>query len=245
MNSFSRALDPDIVGDEHYRVAQGVKRVLQEYKELQDIIAILGQEELSDDQKVTVQRARRVQRFLSQPFHVAEQFTGRGGKYVPLEETIRGFAEILDGKHDDLPEDAFYMVGTIDEAVEKAKELGGGDAEDAPKDKAEAPQSDSKAGENEDAAEAAQQETDEQKPAAEKPRGQAEQKADGEKPAEDKPAEAKAAEQKADDEKPAEEKPAEAKAAMEKKPDDEEPDDEKQAQEKAAPDGDADEGKRT
>ena len=142
LDSFSRALDPNIVGDEHYRVAQGIKRVLQEYKELQDIIAILGQEELSDDQKVTVQRARRVQRFLSQPFHVAEQFTGRGGKYVPLAETIRGFAEILDGKHDDLPEDAFYMVGTIDEAVEKAKELGGDEDENAPddKDKAEGPE---------------------------------------------------------------------------------------------------------
>jgi F-type H+-transporting ATPase subunit beta len=135
LESFSRALDPTIVGDEHYRVAQGVKRVLQEYKELQDIIAILGQEELSDDQKVTVQRARRVQRFLSQPFSVAQQFTGREGKYVPLEETVRGFAEILDGKHDDLPEDAFYMVGTIDEAIEKAKELGGSEDESAPDDK--------------------------------------------------------------------------------------------------------------
>ncbi len=140
LDSFSRALDPTVVGDEHYRVAQGVKRVLQEYKELQDIIAILGQEELTDDQKVTVQRARRVQRFLSQPFSVAQQFTGREGKYVPLEETVRGFAEILDGKHDDLPEDAFYMVGTIDEAVEKAKELGGGEDESAPDDKPAGPQ---------------------------------------------------------------------------------------------------------
>jgi len=105
-------LDPNVVGEEHYRVAQGVKRVLQEYKELQDIIAILGQEELTEDQKQTVSRARRVRNFLSQPFFVAEVFTGRDGKYVPLEETIRGFGEILDGKHDDLPEDAFYMVGT-------------------------------------------------------------------------------------------------------------------------------------
>ncbi len=113
-------LDPNVVGEEHYRVAQGVKRVLQEYKELQDIIAILGQEELTEDQKQTVRRARRVRNFLSQPFFVAEVFTGREGKYVPLEETIRGFAEILDGKHDDLPEDAFYMCGTIDEAVERA-----------------------------------------------------------------------------------------------------------------------------
>jgi F-type H+-transporting ATPase subunit beta len=123
LDSFSRILDPRVVGDEHYRVAQGVKRVLQQYKELQDIIAILGQEELSEDQKLTVARARRVQRFLSQPFFVAEVFTGRGGKYVPLAETVRGFAEILDGKHDDLPEQAFYMCGTIDEAVENAKRM--------------------------------------------------------------------------------------------------------------------------
>ncbi|HEV7678776.1 MAG TPA: F0F1 ATP synthase subunit beta [Candidatus Dormibacteraeota bacterium] len=123
LDSFSRILDPRVVGEEHYRVAQGVKRVLQQYKELQDIIAILGQEELSEDQKLTVARARRVQRFLSQPFFVAEVFTGRGGKYVPLAETVRGFAEILDGKHDDLPEQAFYMCGTIDEAVENAKRM--------------------------------------------------------------------------------------------------------------------------
>jgi hypothetical protein len=128
-----------VVGEEHYRVAQGVKKTLQEYRDLQDIIAILGQEELSDDQKVTVQRARRVQRFLSQPFSVAQQFTGREGKYVPLDETVRGFAEILDGKHDDLPEDAFYMVGTIEEAIEKGKQLGG-DEEEAPADKPAAPQ---------------------------------------------------------------------------------------------------------
>ncbi|MHB8717295.1 MAG: F0F1 ATP synthase subunit beta [Candidatus Dormibacteria bacterium] len=132
LDSFSRVLDPTIVGEEHYRVAQGVKRVLQEYKELQDIIAILGQDELSEDQKLTVQRARRVQRFLSQPFFVAQQFTGRDGKYVPLADTIRGFAEILDGKHDDLPEDAFYMVGTIDEAVAKGRELGGGAPPETP-----------------------------------------------------------------------------------------------------------------
>ncbi|TMB90466.1 MAG: F0F1 ATP synthase subunit beta [Chloroflexi bacterium] len=125
LESFSRILDPRIVGEEHYRVAQGVKRVLQEYKELQDIIAILGQEELSEDQKLTVQRARRIRNFLSQPFFVASQFTGRDGKYVPLQETIRGFAEILDGKHDDLPEDAFYMCGGIDEAVERSGEAAG------------------------------------------------------------------------------------------------------------------------
>ncbi len=129
LESFSRVLDPNIVGEEHYRVAQGVKRVLQEYKELQDIIAILGQEELTEDQKQTVGRARRVRNFLSQPFFVAEVFTGRDGKYVPLEETIRGFGEILDGKHDDLPEDAFYMCGTIDEAVQRAAALKGDDAQ--------------------------------------------------------------------------------------------------------------------
>ncbi|MBV8195425.1 MAG: F0F1 ATP synthase subunit beta [Candidatus Dormibacteraeota bacterium] len=130
LESFSRILDPRIVGEEHYNVAQGVKRVLQEYKELQDIIAILGQEELSEDQKVTVQRARRVRNFLSQPFFVAEVFTGREGKYVPLKETIRGFTEILDGKHDDIPEDAFLMAGTIDEVVERAKEFSRGEEEE-------------------------------------------------------------------------------------------------------------------
>jgi len=123
LDSFSRILDPRVVGDEHYRVAQGVKRTLQQYKELQDIIAILGQEELSEDQKLTVARARKIQRYLSQPFFVAEVFTGRPGKYVPLAETVRGFAEILDGKHDDLPEQAFYMCGTIDEALENAKRM--------------------------------------------------------------------------------------------------------------------------
>jgi hypothetical protein len=166
LDSFSRVLDPNIVGDEHYRVAQGVKRVLQEYKELQDIIAILGQEELTDDQKVTVQRARRVQRFLSQPFHVAEQFTGRGGKYVPLEETIRGFAEILDGKHDDLPEDAFYMVGGIDEAVEKARELDGGEDEQAPKDEAAAAPQTADA-ETEEAEKTEEKQAGDERPAAE------------------------------------------------------------------------------
>jgi F-type H+-transporting ATPase subunit beta len=129
LDSTSRALDPRLVGEEHYRVATGVKRILQEYKDLQDIIAILGQEELTDDQKLTVARARRVQRFLSQPFKVAEVFTGRPGIYVKLEETIRGFGEILDGKHDDLPEDAFYMVGTIDQAVAKGRELEGTEPE--------------------------------------------------------------------------------------------------------------------
>ena len=123
LTSTSRILDPAIVGEEHYQVARGVQRTLQRYRELQDIIAILGMEELSDEDKLTVNRARRIQRFCSQPFHVAEQFTGIPGKYVPVKETVRGFKEILEGKHDELPEAAFYMVGTIDEAVEKAKQM--------------------------------------------------------------------------------------------------------------------------
>ncbi len=121
--STSRALSPDVVGQEHYEVARGVQKILQRYKELQDIIAILGMDELSDEDKQTVARARRVQRFLSQPFHVAEQFTGFPGKYVPVKETVRSFKEILEGKHDDLPEAAFLYVGTIEEAVEKAKKM--------------------------------------------------------------------------------------------------------------------------
>jgi F-type H+-transporting ATPase subunit beta len=124
LTSTSRILDPAIVGEEHYEVARGVQKTLQRYRELQDIIAILGMEELSDEDKLTVNRARRIQRFCSQPFHVAEQFTGVPGKYVPVKETVRGFKEILEGKHDELPEAAFYMVGTIDEAVQKAKEMG-------------------------------------------------------------------------------------------------------------------------
>jgi F-type H+-transporting ATPase subunit beta len=123
LDSTSRILDPQVVGDEHYDVARGVQQTLQAYKDLQDIIAILGMDELSEEDKLTVARARKVQRFLSQPFHVAEQFTGTPGVYVRIEETIRGFREILDGKHDDLPEQAFYMVGDIDSAVEKAKTL--------------------------------------------------------------------------------------------------------------------------
>ena len=121
--STSRILDPQVVGDDHYNVARGVQSTLQAYKDLQDIIAILGMDELSEEDKLTVARARKVQRFLSQTFHVAEQFTGTPGVYVRLEDTIRGFREILDGKHDDLPEQAFYMVGDIESAVEKAKTL--------------------------------------------------------------------------------------------------------------------------
>lgn len=120
LDSTSRILDPHVIGEDHYEVARGVQAILQKYNELQDIIAILGMEELSDEDKLTVARARKIQRFLSQPFFVAEQFTGTPGKYVPLKETIRGFKEILAGKYDDLPESAFYMVGSIDEVVEAA-----------------------------------------------------------------------------------------------------------------------------
>lgn len=123
LDSTSRIMDPLIIGEDHYHTARGVQKILQRYKELQDIIAILGMEELSEDDKITVARARKIQRFLSQSFFVAEQFTGLPGKFVPLTETIRGFKEILSGKHDDLPEGAFFMVGTIDEAVEKAKTM--------------------------------------------------------------------------------------------------------------------------
>ena len=123
LDSTSRILAPEVVGIEHYEVASGVKRILQRYKELQDIIAIMGMEELSEEDKLIVARARKIQRFLSQPFSVAEQFTGMEGKYVPLKETVRGFKEILEGKHDDLPESAFLFVGTIEEAIEKAKKI--------------------------------------------------------------------------------------------------------------------------
>ena len=123
LSSSSRALQPDIVGEEHYNTAREVKQVLQTYKDLQDIIAILGIDELSEDQKLLVARARKIERFLGQPMFVAEKFHGLNGKYVPVRETVRGFREILDGKHDDLPEQAFYMVGTIDEAIEKAEQL--------------------------------------------------------------------------------------------------------------------------
>ena len=124
LSSFSRILDPHLVGDDHYRAARGVQAVLQRYKDLQDIIAILGVEELSDDDKLAVSRARKIQRFLTQPMFVAEVYTGRPGRYVPVKETVRGFLEILDGKHDHLPEQAFYMVGTIEEATEAAEKMG-------------------------------------------------------------------------------------------------------------------------
>ncbi len=123
LDSTSRVLTPEVVGWEHYRVAREVQRILQRYKELRDIIAILGMEELSDEDKLVVSRARKIQRFLSQPFFVAEEFTGREGRFVRVEDTVRGFAEIIEGKHDDLPEQAFYMVGTIEEAIEKGRTL--------------------------------------------------------------------------------------------------------------------------
>ena len=125
LTSSSRILDAAVVGQDHYETARDVQRVLQRYRDLQDIIAILGMEELSDEDKITVARARRIQRFLSQPMYVAEAFTGQEGRYVPTKETVRGFKEILEGQHDDLPEQAFYMIGAIDEAVEKAKTLAG------------------------------------------------------------------------------------------------------------------------
>jgi F-type H+-transporting ATPase subunit beta len=121
--STSRILDPRILGDEHFQTARGVQQVLQRYKDLQDIIAILGMEELSEEDKLIVARARKIQRFLSQPFFVAEAFTGQPGKYVSIKDTIKGFREILEGKHDELPEQAFYMVGALEEAVEKAAKL--------------------------------------------------------------------------------------------------------------------------
>jgi F-type H+-transporting ATPase subunit beta len=125
LTSSSTILDPSVVGDEHYEVAQEVTNILQRYKELQDIIAILGIDELSEEDKVIVGRARRLQRFLSQPFFVAEQFTGLEGKFVDLDETIRSFKEVVEGRHDELPEQAFYLVGSIDEAVKKARKTGG------------------------------------------------------------------------------------------------------------------------
>jgi F-type H+-transporting ATPase subunit beta len=123
LDSTSRILDPNILGEDHYKIARGVQQTLQKYKDLQDIIAILGMDELSEQDKLTVERARKIERFLSQPFFVAEVFTGSPGKYVSLADTIRGFKEILEGKHDALPEAAFYMVGTIEEAIEKAEKL--------------------------------------------------------------------------------------------------------------------------
>jgi F-type H+-transporting ATPase subunit beta len=123
LDSTSRILDANFIGEEHYRTARQVQQILQKYKELQDIIAILGMEELSDDDKVTVSRARKIQRFLSQPFHVAETFTGIAGKYVKIEDTVKAFKDICEGKHDDIPEQAFYMAGGIEEVVEKAKKM--------------------------------------------------------------------------------------------------------------------------
>jgi F-type H+-transporting ATPase subunit beta len=129
--STSRILDPRYLGEEHYNTARDVQKVLQRYKELQDIIAILGMDELSEDDKLVVARARKIQRFLSQPFHVAEQFTGMEGRYVSIADTVRGFRELVDGKHDDIPEQAFLYVGTIEEAREKAEKVKGGKTKEA------------------------------------------------------------------------------------------------------------------
>ncbi|MEW6638226.1 MAG: F0F1 ATP synthase subunit beta, partial [Actinomycetota bacterium] len=137
LTSSSTILDPAVVGEEHYEVAQQVKNILQRYKELQDIIAILGIDELSEEDKVIVGRARRLQRFLSQPFFVAEQFTGLEGKFVELEDTIRSFKEVVEGRHDDLPEQAFYLVGNIDEAVAKARQISGEEDETGPEEGAD------------------------------------------------------------------------------------------------------------
>ncbi|UCG81468.1 MAG: F0F1 ATP synthase subunit beta, partial [Desulfobacterales bacterium] len=123
LDSTSRILDPQYLGEEHYTTARTVQQILQKYKDLQDIIAILGMDELSDEDKITVGRARRIQRFLSQPFHVAEEFTGTPGKYVKIEDTVRGFKEICEGVHDEVPEQAFYMVGGIEEVLAKAEKL--------------------------------------------------------------------------------------------------------------------------
>jgi F-type H+-transporting ATPase subunit beta len=123
LDSTSRILDPAYIGEEHYSVARNVQMILQKYKDLQDIIAILGMDELSDEDKLTVARARKIQRFLSQPFHVAEEFTGSPGKFVKIEDTVRGFKEIVEGKHDDVPEQAFYMVGGIEEVLQRAEEM--------------------------------------------------------------------------------------------------------------------------
>jgi F-type H+/Na+-transporting ATPase subunit beta len=144
LDSFSRALQPGIVSEEHYETATRVQEVLQRYRDLQDIIAILGMDELSDEDKLVVQRARKIQRFLSQPNFVAEQFTGTPGEYVRLEDTIKGFQEILDGKHDELPEQAFYMVGTIEQAVEKGRKLAG-EHEEQPTEKEEQPEAEAAA----------------------------------------------------------------------------------------------------
>jgi F-type H+/Na+-transporting ATPase subunit beta len=147
LNSSSTILDPSVLGDEHYQVAQGVQHIMQRHKELQDIINILGMEELSEEDKVIVNRARRIQRFLSQPFFVAEQFTGMEGKFVEMEDNIRSFKEIVEGKHDDLPEQAFYMVGDIDEAVEKARGMSGEEEEEEEEEGSENGDNDSENGE--------------------------------------------------------------------------------------------------
>ena len=163
LTSSSTILDPSVVGDEHYQVAQQVKNILQRYKELQDIIAILGIDELSEEDKVIVGRARRLQRFLSQPFFVAEQFTGLEGKFVELEDTIRSFKEVVEGKHDDLPEQAFYLVGNIDEAVEKARGMSGEEEEESEEEESEGESEDDAEGEDDEARAGESEEGDERR----------------------------------------------------------------------------------
>src|SRR5206468_3251834 len=149
LDSFSRALQPGIISEEHYTTATRVQEILQRYKDLQDIIAILGIDELSDEDKLVVSRARKIQRFLSQPNFVAEQFTGTPGEYVKTEDTIKGFQEIIEGKHDELPEQAFYMVGTIENAVEKGRKVSGQQAEETAEEEDEAPEAPLAEGERE------------------------------------------------------------------------------------------------
>jgi F-type H+/Na+-transporting ATPase subunit beta len=253
LDSFSRFLTPEIVGEEHYRVARGVQQVLQRNKELQDIIAILGPDELSEDDKLLVSRARKIERFLSQPFFVAEIFTNRPGKYVPLKETIRGFSEILEGKHDDLPEQAFYMVGTIDEAVEAAKGEAGTRDEGKPKE--EKP----KAGAAVEPSKGEAGTRDEGKPKEEKPKagaavepskGEADTRDEG-KPKEEKPKAGAAVEPSKgeagtrDQGKQKDEKPKAA-AQKEEKPKAGASDDQpSKGQQKESKDGEADRGQRT
>jgi F-type H+/Na+-transporting ATPase subunit beta len=170
LTSSSTILDASVVGDEHYEVAQQVKNILQRYKELQDIIAILGIDELSEEDKVIVGRARRLQRFLSQPFFVAEQFTGLEGKFVELEDTIRSFKEVVEGRHDELPEQAFYLVGNIDEAVEKARGLSGEEEEEGEESEEEGePEEPETGGEEESEQEEEEQEDSEESEEEEEP----------------------------------------------------------------------------
>jgi F-type H+-transporting ATPase subunit beta len=213
LESTSTILKADIVGEEHFQVANQVKEVLQRYKELQDIIAILGIDELSDEDKVTVQRARKIQRFLSQPFFVAEQFTGTPGKYVPVEETIRGFKEIVEGKHDDIPERAFYMKGTIDEVVEEARK--GGKPAEGEKEEEEGEEGEERGKAEDEQAEAEGEDKPEAKEDEDKPEAKEDE---GEKPKDEEKPEGKERVEEKREEKPEEEdeeKPEEPAAKLE------------------------------